>query len=235
MISSSDGMSPELGPSLGPNGSTAPVGCLSRSTATTLSSTVATAAVPASLLAALPSRPSSTSLTAVVVLGAVPSLGSGLGQSTRGYRSSRALSPCLSPGASPALGRARMLRSVSSPGSAKKASARRSTHPANTPAEGPNNGLCTVGRSSSERKRSKGESGGGVDGVSNIHRVKLLDVIDASRKERVRVRCGHLVYKYNLWPTQHDTDRETLAEHMHPTWKRAPVVSVRRRSYGTCW
>jgi hypothetical protein len=137
---------PRLGPSVGPNGSSVPAGCLSRRAATTSLSTVATTAVPASRLAALPSRPFSTSLTAVIVLGVMLSLGSGLGQSTRGYRSSRALSPCLSPGATPALGRARMLKRVSSPGSARKASARRSTHPANTPAVGPDSGLCTVDR-----------------------------------------------------------------------------------------
>jgi hypothetical protein len=71
MVSSSDGMSPELGPSVGPNGSAAPAGCLSRRAVTTSLSTVATAVVPTSRLAALPSRPFSTSLMAVVVLGVV--------------------------------------------------------------------------------------------------------------------------------------------------------------------
>jgi hypothetical protein len=141
------GMSSELGPSVGPNGSSVPAGCLSWRAATTSLSTVATAAVPASRLAALPSRPFSTFLTAVEVAGVMPLLGSGLGQSTQGYGSRRALSPCFSPGASPAFGRARMLKRVSSPGSARKALAKRSTHPANTPAVGPDSGLCTVGRS----------------------------------------------------------------------------------------
>jgi hypothetical protein len=61
-----------------------------------------------------------------------------------------------------------MLKRVSSLGSAKKASARRSTHPANTPADGPDSGLCTVGKSPRERKRSKGESGGGMEGAGGV-------------------------------------------------------------------
>jgi hypothetical protein len=53
-----------------------------------------------------------------------------------------------------------MLKGVSSPGSATKASARGSAHRADTPAGNPVSVLCTVIRSTSERKRSKRDSAG---------------------------------------------------------------------------
>lgn len=46
--------------------------------------------------------------------------------------------------------------SASSPDSARMASARRSTHPANNPGAGPVNGLCTVGKSPSQRSGPAG-------------------------------------------------------------------------------
>jgi hypothetical protein len=157
MISPSDGMSLELGPSVGPHGSAAPVACFSRRADTTSPSTVATAAVSASCLAALPSRPFSTSLTAVVVLGVVPSLGLGLGQ----------LRVPLQPGLQPLLqsrgknlpwaGRGcwRGCHHPAQPGKLEQGA----PHIWQTPQLMGPQWLVHRGSSPSERKRSSGESG----------------------------------------------------------------------------
>jgi hypothetical protein len=165
---SSDGTSPFLGPGAVPNGKGGPAGCLARSASTTGSVTAATADFPSRMRAAEPRRPISTCLAAVGPFpGRLPSpLASGSGQSTLGYLSRRSLipRPRWSAGTSPTLGKARKSSRVSSEGLERKFWASLAEVEQKAAAVEAESGLNAVGRCASERKRSWGEGGGGVEG-----------------------------------------------------------------------